>query len=75
MHYNIIASEKEVTIMANEQKYTTRTIQAINTGMDISKDKKLSTFDIPALLRALYDQEDSFYQNILKKSIQMRNQT
>ena len=53
--------------MANEQKYTTRTIQAINTGMDISKDKKLSTFDIPALLRALYDQEDSFYQNILKK--------
>lgn len=50
-----------------EQKYTTRVIEAINKASEIAKDKSLPTLDVPELLRALYDQEDSFYVNILKK--------
>ena len=50
-----------------EQKYTTKVIEAINKGMEITKDNHLSCFDVPALLRALFDQENSMYVNILKK--------
>ena len=50
-----------------EQKYTTRVIDAINKASSISKDRSLPTIDVPELLRALFDQEDSFYVNILKK--------
>ena len=53
--------------MSQEQKYTTRVIDAINNGMDIAKDKHLPTFDVPELLRALYDQEDGMYLNIMKR--------
>jgi ATP-dependent Clp protease ATP-binding subunit ClpB len=51
-----------------EQKYTTRVIDAINQASHISKDKGLATIDIPALLRALFDQQDSMYVSILKKT-------
>ena len=54
--------------MAEEQKYTTRVIDAINKGIQISKDNHLPSFDVPSLLRALYDQEDGMYVNILKKA-------
>lgn len=50
-----------------EQKYTTKVIEAINKGMELAKDHSAPSFDVPHLLRALYDQEDSFYVNILKK--------
>jgi len=53
--------------MAEEQKYTTRVIDAINQAQAISKDKQLSTIDVPALLRALFDQQDSMYVNVLKR--------
>ncbi len=53
--------------MAEEQKYTRKVIEAINAGIAITKDKGLPSFDVPELLRALFDQEDSFYVNILKK--------
>jgi ATP-dependent Clp protease ATP-binding subunit ClpB len=53
--------------MSDEQKYTSRVIDAINTGVNITKENHLPSFDVPELLRALYDQEDSFYVNILKK--------
>lgn len=50
-----------------EQKYTTKVIEAINSGVMITKDNKLASFDIPALLRALFDQDNSMYVNVLKK--------
>ncbi len=50
-----------------EQKYTTKVIDAINKGMEITKDKQVSSFDVPVLLRVLYDQEGSMYLSILKK--------
>ncbi len=53
--------------MAEEQKYTTRVIDAINKGISISKDNHLPCFDVPELLRALYDQEDGMYVNVLKR--------
>lgn len=54
--------------MANEQKYTNRVIEAINKGLEISKDNHLPSFDVPSLLRALYDQEDGMYLSILRKA-------
>ena len=51
----------------SEQKYTNKVIDAINQGMAFSKENSLSCFDVPSLLRALYDQEGSMYVNILKK--------
>lgn len=54
--------------MAEEQKYTTKVIEAINKANDITKENKLPSLDVPQLLRALYDQEDSFYVNILKRA-------
>ena len=53
--------------MNNEQKYTTKVIEAINKANDISKDNQFSQVDVPELLRALFDQDDSLYVNILKK--------
>lgn len=53
--------------MAEEQKYTTRVIEAINKSSQLAKDEHMSTVDVPLLLRALYDQDDSFYVNILKR--------
>ena len=53
--------------MAEEQKYTNRVIDAINKGISISKDNHLPCFDVPELLRALYDQEDGMYVNVLKR--------
>lgn len=51
----------------NEQKYTTKVIEAINSASQISKDNNLPIIDVPALLRALFDQEGSMYVNIMKK--------
>ena len=51
----------------DEQKYTNRVIDAINNAATITKDNQLSTLDVPALLRALYDQDGSMYVSILKK--------
>jgi ATP-dependent Clp protease ATP-binding subunit ClpB len=53
--------------MAEEQKYTQKVIEAINSGATIAKDNQLASFDVPELLRALFDQQDSFYVNVLKK--------
>ena len=50
-----------------EQKYTTRVIDAINNGISMTKDKHLASFDVPVLLRVLFDQDGSMYVNILKK--------
>jgi ATP-dependent Clp protease ATP-binding subunit ClpB len=58
--------KEEEQIMA-EQQYTTKVIEAINSANQITKDNRLPSLDVPALLRALYDQEDSFYVNILKR--------
>lgn len=51
-----------------EQKYTRKVIDAIQRGMSIAKDNNAPSFDVPHLLRALYDQEDSFLLKILKKN-------
>ena len=53
--------------MSTEQKYTNKVIEAINKGVELSKDKNLPCFDVPELLRALFDQENSMYVNILNK--------
>ncbi|MFA6830080.1 MAG: AAA family ATPase, partial [Bacilli bacterium] len=53
--------------MSEEQKYTTKVIEAVNKANEISKDNKLPSVDVPELLRALFDQDNSFYVNILKK--------
>ena len=53
--------------MNEEQKYTTKVIDAINRASQISKDRQLAQMDIPEVLRALFDQDDSLYVNILKK--------
>lgn len=53
--------------MSEEQKYTNKVIDAINQGANIAKEKSLSSFDVPELLRALYDQEGSRYLNIREK--------
>ncbi|MFA6861020.1 MAG: AAA family ATPase [Bacilli bacterium] len=53
--------------MSDEQKYTSRVIDAINSGVNMTKQNKLSSFDVPELLRALFDQEDSLYVNVLKR--------
>ena len=53
--------------MSEEQKYTTKVIDAINQGAAIAKDNSLACFDVPELLRALYDQEGSRYLNIREK--------
>lgn len=58
---------KGVNHMNEEQKYTTKVIEAINNANQITKDNHLSQMDVPELLRALFDQEDSFYVNVLKK--------
>ena len=50
----------------DEQKYTTRVVEAINKGMEISKENHLSSFDVPSLLRAIFDQEGSMYVSVLK---------
>ncbi len=54
--------------MAGEQKYTTKVIEAVNRGTQIAKEKHLPSFDVPELLRALYDQDNSMYVSILKKT-------
>ena len=54
--------------MASEQKYTTKVIEAINRGNGIAKEKHLPSFDVPELLRALYDQDNSMYVSVLKKT-------
>lgn len=53
--------------MSEEQKYTTKVIDAINQGAAIAKDNSLACFDVPELLRALYDQDGSRYLNIREK--------
>lgn len=53
--------------MNNEQKYTTKVIEGINKASDITKDNHLSQVDVPELLRALFDQDNSLYVNILKR--------
>ena len=50
-----------------EQKYTNKVIEALNEVTNITKDKKLSSIDIPVFLRVIYDQEGSMYLNILKR--------
>ena len=53
--------------MNNEQKYTNKVIEAINKGFELSKEKSLPCFDVPELLRVLFDQENSMYVNVLNK--------
>ncbi len=53
--------------MAEEQRYTQKVIQAINDGIQYTKDKSLPSFDVPELLRVLFDQEDSLYFSVLRK--------
>ena len=53
--------------MAEEQRYTQKVIQAINDGLALTKEKSLPSFDVPELLRTLFDQEDSFFFNVLRK--------
>lgn len=53
--------------MNNEQKYTTKVIESINKASELTKDSHLSQVDVPELLRALFDQDNSLYVNILKR--------
>ncbi len=53
--------------MNNEQKYTTKVIESINKASELTKDNHLSQVDVPELLRALFDQDNSLYVNILKR--------
>ena len=53
--------------MNNEQKYTNKVIEAINKGFELSKEKSLPCFDVPELLRVLFDQENSMYVLMKRK--------
>ena len=50
-----------------EQKYTQRTIEALNVAKDLAQTKGHPEVGIAHLLRALFDQSESFYQRILEK--------
>ena len=53
--------------MSTEQKYTNKVMEVFNSGMEMTKQKNLPSFDVPELLRALFDYENSMYVNILNK--------
>ena len=53
--------------MEQEQKYTNKVISAINAGVQLAKDKSFPSFDVPILLRVLFDQDNSMYVNVLNK--------
>ena len=43
-----------------EQQYTQKTISVINNATNIAKDRHHPSVDVPHLLRALFDEDDSF---------------
>lgn len=51
----------------SEQKYTKKVVEAINQAMDMTKSEGISQLDVPCLLKALYSQSESMYQNILAR--------
>lgn len=51
----------------NEQKYTQKVIEAINNSRAIAMNRNNPQVDICHLLRALFDQVGSLYQNVLNK--------
>ena len=50
-----------------EQQYTQKTISVINNATNIAKDRHHPSVDVPHLLRALFDEDDSFYVKILER--------
>ncbi len=59
---------KEAGNMADtEQKYTQKTIEALTIAKSLAKSKSHPEVGVAHLLRALFDQSDSFYQRILEK--------
>ena len=50
-----------------EQQYTQKVIEAINSATDIAKSHHHPSVDVPHLLRALFDQEGSFYVKVLER--------
>lgn len=50
-----------------EEKYTRKVIEVINAASSLAKDKKHPSIDVPHLMRALFDTNDSFYVKILEK--------
>lgn len=49
------------------EQYTERFVQAINDCQKISEAENLPSMDVPALLRALFDQDGSMYVNVLNR--------
>lgn len=50
-----------------EQQYTQKVIEAINAATDISKKRLSPSVDVPQMMRALFDQEGSFYVKVLER--------
>ncbi len=50
-----------------EQQYTQKTISVINNATNIAKDRHHPSVDVPHLLRALFDEDDSFFVKILER--------
>jgi ATP-dependent Clp protease ATP-binding subunit ClpB len=53
--------------MSQEQQYTQKTIEAINSATNLAKDRHNPAVDVPHLLRVLFDQEGSFYVKTLER--------
>jgi ATP-dependent Clp protease ATP-binding subunit ClpB len=51
----------------SEEKYTRKVIEVINAASQLAKDKNHPSVDVPHLLRALFDTNDSFYVKVLDK--------
>ena len=51
----------------SEEKYTRKVVEVINAASKIAKEKNYPSMDVPQLLRALFDTNDSFYVKILER--------
>lgn len=51
----------------NEQRYTKKCLEAINLAQSLAQQKNHPEVTVAHLLRALFDQSESFYQKILEK--------
>jgi len=51
----------------SEEKYTRKVIEVINAASQLAKEKNHPSVDVPHLLRALFDTNDSFYVKVLDK--------
>ncbi|MDD4532784.1 MAG: Clp protease N-terminal domain-containing protein, partial [Bacilli bacterium] len=51
----------------SEEKYTRKVIEVINAASQLAKDREHPSIDVPHLLRALFDSNESFYVKVLDR--------